>query len=557
MTSLPTPQRTSSLPFINSRQAEIIEVVARNGWDYFRNQLSLNPQPEEFALPLPNVLRQILIDLGPTFVKLGQLLSTRPDLLAPDYIRALETLQNDVPALPWETIEQTLKADLPRPFDEVFRTINQVPIAAGSLAQVHKATLQTGETVAIKIQRPNIKTVINRDLDVLQSLAAFFNTDRIGQAYDLIGLVEEFRTSLLGELDFRREARNTEQLRQNLAKSNLWQPGQVIVPQIYLNWTTERVLVMEWIEGVKLTQADLPADRQREVAALVVQVVMQQMFLDRIFHADPHPGNFLYVRQGDRDRIALLDCGMVAILDPRTQRIITDLLVGIVFEQPRQVAQAVRELGFTRLDVDIRAIEAEFDRLLRRFYTRPLEEINLTELLNAALKIPRDNKIQMPGSVGLFAKAVANIEGIARQLDPSFAFVEVARPVVTQALQQRMIGPQALPEVGRSSLYFSQLLLDLPQRVDILADRLERSELGLTLRWRDQGNLQDSLNRNNRRLVLGLLSVGSLLTGGLLTVGDTLSDQPNLDWVILWHQSFLVMGTGIMASLILSLLAKP
>jgi ubiquinone biosynthesis protein len=221
------------------------------------------------------------------------------------------------------------------------------------------------------------------------------------------------------------------------------------------------------------------------------------------------------------------------------------------------VAQAVRELGFTRLDVDIRAIEAEFDRLLRRFYTRPLEEINLTELLNAALKIPRDNKIQMPGSVGLFAKAVANIEGIARQLDPSFAFVEVARPVVTQALQQRMVGPQALPEVGRSSLYFSQLLLDLPQRVDILADRLERSELGLTLRWRDQGNLQDGLNRNNRRLVLGLLSVGSLLTGGLLTVGDTLSTTPNLDWVILWHQSFLVMGAGIMLSLIISLLVRP
>jgi ubiquinone biosynthesis protein len=535
-----------SLPFINSRQAEIVEVVARNGWDYFRNQFSLNPQPEEFALPLPNVLRQILIDLGPTFVKLGQLLSTRPDLLSPDYIRVLETLQSDVPALAWSEVEQILQAELDQPLEQVFAALDTTAIAAGSLAQVHKATLRDGRVVAIKIQRPNVQYVVERDLAVLESIAAFFNGDRLGQSFDLLGLVEEFRNSLTGELDFRREARNTDQLRENLAKSNLWKPGQVVVPKVCHELTSEKVLVLEWIEGVKLNQMDLPQERKRSVAALVVQVIMQQMFLDRIFHADPHPGNFLYIGDGAVDRIALLDCGMVAILDPRTQRIITDLLVGIVFEQPRQVAQAVRELGFTRLEVDIRAIEAEFDRLLRRFYTRPLEEINLAELLNAALKIPRDNKIQMPGAVGLFAKAIANVEGIARQLDPSFAFVEVARPVVTQALQQRVVGPDALPEVGRSSLYLSQLLLDLPQRLDILTDRLERSELGLIWRWRDQSAFQDTLSKTSRRLMLAILSVGCLLTGAILTGSDNLARvPPQSDWLVLWHQSFLVAGMGL------------
>ncbi|MFM2432165.1 MAG: hypothetical protein RLZZ511_3379 [Cyanobacteriota bacterium] len=545
--------RSSNLPFISSRQAEIIEVVARNGWDYFRNQFSLNnPQPhEEFALPLPNTLRQILIDLGPTFIKLGQLLSTRPDLLSPDYIAVLETLQDDVPPVAWSTIEQILNEELQQPLDQIFRDIDQRPVAAGSLGQVHRAQLCSGETVAIKVQRPGIRSVIERDLGVLESLAAFFNGDRIGQAYDLVGLVEEFSNSILGELDFRREARNTDQLRQNLANSTLWKPGRVIVPQLYHSISSERVLVMEWINGVKLTQLDLPPERRKEVAALVVQVIMQQMFLDRIFHADPHPGNFLYidggnVDGGEGDRIALLDCGMVAILDPRTQRIITDLLVGIVFEQPRQVAQAVRELGFTRLDVDIRAIEAEFDRLLRRFYTKPLEEINLAELLNAALKIPRDNKIQMPGAVGLFAKAIANVEGIARQLDPSFAFIEVARPVVTQALQKRVIGENALPEVGRSALSLSRLLLDLPQRLDVLTDRLERSELGLIWRWRDQASFQEMLAKSTRRLTLTLLSVGCLLTGAILTASDRLAPTPpKPDWSILWHQSFLVAGVAI------------
>jgi ubiquinone biosynthesis protein len=543
--------RSSNLPFISSRQAEILEVVARNGWGYFRNQLSPDPKPDEaFVLPLPNALRQILIDLGPTFVKLGQLLSTRPDLLSPDYIAALETLQDDVPTISWSTIEGILQADLNQPIDSIFTDIDQKPVAAGSLGQVHQARLRTGETVAVKVQRPGIRPVIERDLDVLESLASFFGGDGIGQAYDLPGLVEEFRNSILGELDFRREARNTDKLRENLAKSTLWEPGQVILPQIYHQFSTERVLVMEWINGVKLTQLDMPPERRKEVATLVVRVIMQQMFLDRMFHADPHPGNFLYVRgsnpNGDDDKIALLDCGMVAILDPRTQRIITDLLVGIVFEQPRQVAQAVRELGFTRLDVDIRSIEAEFDRLLRRFYTRPLEEINLAELLNAALKIPRDNKIQMPGAVGLFAKAIANVEGIARQLDPSFAFVEVARPVVTQALQQRVVGPEAFPEVARSSFYLSQLLLELPQRFDVLTDRLERSELGLIWRWRDQGSFQDTLSKTSRRLTLAVLSVGCLLTGAILTASDRLATvPPQSDWVVWWHQSFLVAGVAL------------
>jgi ubiquinone biosynthesis protein len=543
--------RSSNLPFISSRQAEILEVVARNGWGYFRNQLSPDPKPdEEFVLPLPNALRQILIDLGPTFVKLGQLLSTRPDLLSPDYIAALETLQDDVPTISWSTIEGILQSDLNQPIDAIFADIDQKPVAAGSLGQVHQARLRTGETVAIKVQRPGIRPVIERDLDVLQSLASFFGGDGIGQAYDLPGLVEEFRNSILGELDFRREARNTDKLRENLAKSTLWKPGQVILPEIYHQFSTERVLVMEWINGTKLTQLNMPPERQKEIATLVVRVIMQQMFLDRMFHADPHPGNFLYVSgsnpNGDDDKIALLDCGMVAILDPRTQRIITDLLVGIVFEQPRQVAQAVRELGFTRLDVDIRSIEAEFDRLLRRFYTRPLEEINLAELLNAALKIPRDNKIQMPGAVGLFAKAIANVEGIARQLDPSFAFVEVARPVVTQALQQRVVGAEALPEVARSSFYLSQLLLELPQRFDVLTDRLERSELGLIWRWRDQGAFQDTLSKTSRRLTLAVLSVGCLLTGAILTASDRLATvPPQSDWVVWWHQSFLVAGVAL------------
>jgi ubiquinone biosynthesis protein len=517
------------------------------------------------------VLKQILIDLGPTFVKLGQLLSTRPDLLGPDYIKALETLQTDVPALPWTEIEPILAAELALPWTQIFDELATEPVAAGSLGQVHRGQLQDGTVVAVKIQRPGIRTVIERDLAVLLSLAEFFKGDGIGQAYDLLGLLEEFRTSILGELDFCREAKNTEKLAANLAKSSFWQPGQVVVPRVYPEFTTERLLVLEWIAGSKLFETDMTVAQKQATATLIVQTVMQQMFLDRIFHADPHPGNFLYLGphpalqtlngtaspgESPMVRIALLDCGMVAILDPRTQRIVTDLLVGIVYEQPRQVAQSVRELGFTRLDVDIRALESSFDRLLRRFYTRPLEEINMAELLNEALRIPRENKIQMPGSIGLFVKALANVEGIARQLDPNFPFIEVARPIVAQALQQRLLGPQAAPEIARSALYLSQVALDFPQRLDVLLDRLERSELGLNWRWRNQPEFEAASAQVMRRLTLALLGSGSLLSGAVLAiaVGGPIGVSGLSP---LWSEGLLGLGLAISLWLVAEFVLRP
>ncbi|WP_026735375.1 ABC1 kinase family protein [Fischerella sp. PCC 9605] len=542
-------------PSVSQRQAEIIEVVLRNGWNYFRSRIVKDAEPEQPSLPLPKVLRQILIELGPTFVKLGQLLSTRPDLLSPEYIAVLETLQNNVPALPWSEIEPILETAFGQSLKDAFLIIEPVAIAAGSLAQVHRATLKNGEMVAIKVQRPGIREIVERDLEVLESLANWFSRDKFGQAYDLPGLVEEFRYSLLGELDFRREARNTEKLRQNLENSRLWQRGQVVIPKVYSQWTTDKVLTLEWIEGIKLNQVNLPESRKKQLAALAVQVVMQQIYLDRFFHADPHPGNFLYIGEETQDRLALLDCGMVALLDPRTQSILTDLLVGIVYERPKIVAQAIRELGFTRLEVDLRAIESAFDRLLRRFYTRPLEEINLAELLNEALRIPRENNIQMPGTIGLFVKTIANIEGIARQLDPLFPFVEVARPIVERAIRQRLLGAELLQDATQSSLYLSRLTTQFPQRFEILLDRLERSELGINLGWRMEREFLQAQQQGMNRLSLAILAMGALIAGAILQQTVLVaSSSPELIGIV--SQGLLVAGVGLMGWVAIALLRK-
>jgi len=539
----------------SQRQVEIVEIILRNGWNYFRSRIVKDTQPERPALPLPNVLRQILIELGPTFVKLGQLLSTRPDLLSPEYIEVLETLQNNVPALPWSEVEPILKTAFGQSLKDAFLNIEPVAIAAGSLAQVHRATLKNGQTIAIKIQRPGIREIIERDLDVLESLANWFSRDKFGQAYDLPGLVEEFRNSLLGELDFRREARNTQRLQQNLENSRLWQRKQVIVPKVYSEWTTDKILTLEWIEGIKLNQVNLPESRKKQLAALAVQVVMQQIYLDRFFHADPHPGNFLYIGDATQDRLALLDCGMVASIDPRTQSILTDLLVGIVYERPKIAAQAIRELGFTRLDVDLRAIESSFDRLLRRFYTHPLEEINLAELLNEALRIPRENNIQMPGTIGLFVKTIANVEGIARQLDPLFPFVEVARPIVERAIRQRLFGAELLQDATQSSLYLSRLTTQFPQRFEILLDRLERSELGINLGWRLEREFLQSQQQGMNRLSLAILAMGALIAGAILQQ-TLLVSSSSFELIGITSQGLLVAGVGLLGWVAIALLRQ-
>ena len=544
---------SSKSPAVNQRQREIIEIVLRHGWNYFRSRLIKDAQREKPSLPLPEVLKQILIDLGPTFIKLGQLLSTRPDLLGPEYINVLETLQNQVPALPWSEVEPILTTTFARPWQEIFVEIEAESIAAGSLAQVHRGKLPNGQVVAIKIQRPGIRQLIERDLLVLTALAKRFSGDKIGQAYDLPGLAEEFKLSLLGELDFRREARNTEQLRRNLVNSSLWQKGQVTVPQVYQSLTTEVVLTLEWIEGVKLNRVNLPEARKKKLAALATQVIMQQIYLDQIFHADPHPGNFLYIEDEKQERIALLDCGMVAVLDPRTQTILTDLLIAIVREQPRRAAQAIRELGFSQLDVDLRAIESSLDRMLRRFYNRPIEEINVAKFLNEALRIPRENNIQMPGTIGLFVKAVANVEGIARSLDPLFPFIEVARPIIEQAIRQRIMGQQLFQETAQSTLYLSRLLTQFPQRLEIIADLLERSELGVNVVWRNEREFLQSWRKGIDRLSLAVVAVGAAIAGVLLLNIATQDVQVlPIKVILVWSQGLLITGTALGTWLVVS-----
>ena len=550
---------------VRRREAEILKVVTRHGWSYVQTRLSPGPiksaqeaaAAENPSLPLPQVLAQVLTELGPTYVKLGQLLSTRPDLLSSDYIEALESLQSNVPPVPWEEIKPQLEADLGTDISEVFAEFEEKVIAAGSLGQIYRAQLPDGQTVAVKVQRPGIRNLIEADLQGLQTLVERFKNRQLGKTFDLQGLLDEFSTSILSELDFRREARNTIEMGENLDQSHFWSKGEICVPKVYSEWSSERVLVLEWVEGTPILKAELPSNQRVQVARWVAQMLLNQFFIDGFFHADPHPGNFFYHSNEKDYHLILLDCGMVSRLDPRTRNILLDLFVGIIDANPRQMAQALYDVGYTREAVNIAAMENEVDRVLRSNYTRALSELKLAELIQEILDIPRRNHIQLPGTIGLFIKALTNAEGVARSLDPDFSFIEVGRPVMKRASRQRYFSPARLQETTYKSVLALDSLSGLPQRLDSLFDRLEVSELSLSWTWREQNKFQQTLNRGVRRLSLALLSVGAIGSGALLVASKSQAASTISGYTLFWGNSLLIGGLAIALWLVFEFIVRP
>lgn len=514
-----------------SRQREIIEVVLSNGWD-FMQQLLTGGKATQAALPPPAVLRNILVDLGPVYVKLGQLLSTRPDILPAPYIEALSTLQSEVPPVPWAEINVVIQQQITRELRTKFTEINTKPVASGSIAQVHRAVLANGQPVAVKIQRPGIDAVVNQDIALIRTLADLASRTDIGKDYDLKAIAEEFTSALLDELDFTVEARHTEQLRQNLSISRWFDPQQLVIPKINLELTTQKVLVMQWLDGEPLLSANLPVVQRetrvdaarRQVTTLLFRAFLQQIYVDGFFHADPHPGNLFYLKDG---RAAILDCGMVGRLDPNTQQILTEMLLAIVDLDAQRCSQLTLQLAKTRRADNPAQLESDFEALLRKYYNRNLTEINLGEVLYEVLQVARTNKLKLPGNVGLYVKALANLEGAARTFDPKFNVLDEIKPLMSDLFRRQLIGDDPLPTLLRTVLDVKNLSLRSPRQVEQLLDQVTSETLQWNLNLLGLNGVRMTLNNAANRLSFSIL-VGSLIMGAAMISAEK---QTALYWL--------------------------
>jgi ubiquinone biosynthesis protein len=501
------------------RQREIIEVVLRNGWDYMRRLLT-GGKADEPQLPTPAVLKNILVDLGPVYIKLGQLLSTRPDLLNAAYIEELSTLQDEVPPVPWTEVEIFIRKQLKRPLEETFSKVNPVPVAAGSIAQTHRATLIDGREVALKVQRPGIDVTVAQDIALIQGIADLVARTDFGQTYEIKSVAAEFTKALEDELDFTLEAGFTDELRQNLSRSPWFDPTQLVVAEIFWNLTSEKLLVMEWLDGVPILSANLnnvengvsPEQKRQEITTVLFRAFFQQLYIDGFFHADPHPGNLFYLADG---RIALLDCGMVGRLDPRTQQILTEMLLAIIDLDAGRCAQLTLQLADSSQPVILSRLENDYDRMLRKYHNVNLGEMNFSQVIYEILQVARNNKIRLPRNMGLYAKTLANLEGLARAFNPEVNLFDEIQPLITDLFRRQLLGDNPVRSLLRTALDIKSLSLQSPRQIELLLDRVTSETLQWNLSLRGLDGMRRTLDDAANRLSFSIL-VGSLIMGAAI-----------------------------------------
>ncbi len=504
-----------------ARQREIVEVFIRHGWDYMRQLLTLG-KSDEPELPAPEVLCNILTDLGPVYVKLGQLLSTRPDLLPSAYIQALSHLQANVAPVGWDAIEVTLRQELGEPPETVFSSFEHETIAAGSIAQIYRAVLKNGEPVAVKVQRPGIAAVVAQDMALFRQIAGLLSATDFGKRYNVVDLADEFSASLRNELDFTQEANYTERLRQNLSTSRWFDPKQIVIPKVYRHLSNRKILVLEWIEGVPILKSQLATGQteaeqsaRHTFTSLAFRVFLQQYLVDGFFHADPHPGNLFYLTDG---RLGILDCGMMGTLNPRMQSIMVELVLAIVDFDPDRCAQLTLQLA-EPMDIsqpiNVAQLQADYDRLLRRYHNLNLSSVNVSEAFSQIIEAARRNNLRWPSNIGLLTKSLANLEGAGREFDPTINIMDEVRPLMIDLFRQQLVGNNLAQTALRTALEFKQLSLDSPRQVGFLLNRLTSETLTLNLALQDlhalRKTLDDGANRRSFSTVVGALIIGAAI----------------------------------------------
>jgi ubiquinone biosynthesis protein len=450
----------------------------------------------------PERLRLALEELGATFVKLGQIASTRADLLPPEYQAELAKLQDRAPPVPVEAVRAAVAAELGRPVEAVFARFEPRPLAAASIGQVHAATLPDGTEVAVKVRRPGVVEEVEQDLAILERLAAAASRHwEPAERYDVVGLIREFAETLRAELDYRREGRNAERIAASFAGD-----ARLHVPRVSWDQTAGGVLTLERLRGIKLDDLaalDAAGIDRPALAARAAGVVLKMVFEDGFYHADPHPGNLFVEPDG---RIGLLDFGMVGTLDETTRDQLAGVLLAVASGDGGRLADALLELGAVRGGIDRPRLERDLERLVSRYAGQPLGEIPLRRLLDDALDVVRRHRLQLPAKLVLLLKTAAMHEALGSRLDPDFRLTAALTPYAERLLQRQYAPTRWARQAGQAGLEAARLGVELPREVRRLLTALRLGTLEVGVRPEHFEPLVWRLERLANRLVLGILA---------------------------------------------------
>jgi len=473
--------------------------------------LSKKQRPRDPRLSRAERLRMAVEELGPAYIKLGQILSTRPDLVPGDFIEELSKLQDHVPPSPFESLRHIIEEDLCGTLEEKFLRLAEDPLASASIGQVHRGRLHTGEEVAVKVRRPGIQKIIEVDLEIMLHLATLMERHVAELApHRPVTIVEEFAATLEKELDFGLEAANMRRFSKDFEDN-----PAVHIPNVYREFSTQRVLTMEFVEGIKISRIDLIDAAGMDKHLLTVRgadLILKQVFLNGFFHADPHPGNLFVLPD---HVICLLDFGMVGIVDRDTRERFVDLIDSVVHRDEPAMVEALLQLTDWDTYPDIRRMQRDVSDFISRYLYRPLKEIEIGTCLKELILLASRHRLRIPPDLFLMIKAFATVEGVGRQLDPDFDMVAQAKPFLVKVNAERFSPRRIAKEAMGMSRMLLKLLRQFPKDILDMARVIRKQQLKLTVTH--QG-LQDMLathdrisNRLSFSIIIAALVIGSAL----------------------------------------------
>jgi ubiquinone biosynthesis protein len=503
------------------RYEHILAVLVRYGFaewlqhlplDFAKEILSHGVDKKILRESTEGRVREALGELGPTFIKLGQLLSTRPDIVGTKLAQELEQLQDQAPADRMQTVKQTLRKALDRPIKDLFAELDTKPLASASIAQVHRAVLPSGQEVSVKIQHAAIEHIVETDIDILLDLADLLERHvPESQPYRPKALVEEFRRNLLRELDFQRELHHMEAFRKNFKEN-----PKVRIPRTYPDLSEQQVLTMEYFKGLKATDLEGLAAQgidSKELAAEGARIFLDMIFEHGLFHSDPHPGNIMILPGGE---IGLMDFGQVGRIDEDLRHDLEALLIGIAQQDTRRITQAFIRMGAVPADLDRSRFNRDLAELLGYYSEVPIGDLDIASVVREILEIVRKHRLVLPPDLALLAKVIITLDSTGRKLDPSFKLIDLLLPYKEKLIRRRLSPARQARKLQRIAEDMEQLLQTAPESLTEVFRQLETGKFTLQLQVKEMEETRDELEKSTNRMTFAILTASIILSSSLV-----------------------------------------
>ncbi|HXV57755.1 MAG TPA: AarF/ABC1/UbiB kinase family protein [Gaiellaceae bacterium] len=516
----------SSRPAVRQlgRISEIAQVAAKHGFGYLfetrgpgavRSRRGQEVEAELVGSPRGQRLREMLDELGPTFVKFGQLLSTRPDIVPPDIVFELKALQDAVSPFPFDQARAVVEEELGLSLEQLFLEFEEIPIAAASIGQVHRAVLPNGKRVVVKVQRPAAPRQIEADLELMYQ-AARFARERVRalEFIDTVAVVDEFARSIRQELDYRNEARNAEQFHRNFAGD-----PHVHVPRVYWTYSRSRVLTLELLEGVQVRDVPLETyslEERRRLAYRIAEAWMAMIFRHGFFHADPHPANILVLEQADR--IGLVDFGTAGQLASDDSSKLTGLFIDVVNQNVEALPRRLAALGVRYPKEQEEEFVAELRAVFDRYYGASLSEIDPVQVIREAFALIYRMRLTLPTRFVLLDRAIATLGSVGVELYPDFNVFEVAKPYARELMLERFTPQRVAARLQQEARSYVRMATDLPYQLHDVLEEVRDGQIEIGFRHQGLDDLFHHLDRVTNRLVVALIVVGGLIGSSLIGI---------------------------------------